>query len=219
MNVDDDQSLPQSDIDQLIPLNPAIQAYNPSACHTRLCLRTLDAILTTKSISDPNQIFTLSLQAASKHLQNLTSLISSNSAEKADLTFKNCSNFIGHTMSRINDTLAIMRVNPFVESKSDEQRSEMMNWIMAVEEDLESCVDDLRNKVESTAVNEVRRMVSEVQVYVSSSGAFLLSYAEIMQEFSSNSYGGGGDRGMDFELVRSHFGGTETSISISELKL
>ncbi|KAG8379163.1 hypothetical protein BUALT_Bualt07G0059600 [Buddleja alternifolia] len=202
---DDDQSSPQSDDDHIIiPHNPAIQAYYSSACYTHLCRRTLNSIFTTNSISDPNQIFTLSLQTASKHLRNLTSLISSNSVEKADITFKKCSNFLGHAMSRINDTLAIMRVNPFVGWQSDEQRSEMMNWIMAVEENLESCIDDLRDQVESTAVSEVRGKVSEVQVYVSSSGAFLLGYAEIMQEFWSTSFGGGW--GMDFKFAFGLYG-------------
>ncbi|KAI3454650.1 hypothetical protein Pfo_011313 [Paulownia fortunei] len=174
--------------DQSVPLNPAV--FYSDDCNTPSCLKIFNTIISTKSITDPNKIFTLSLQTAAKDLENLVSSILSTSGSISDgnktvIAFKTCSGSLSVALSQIGDVLAIMRGNPFVETQSDEQRGEMMNRIMAADENLKSCLDDL-GKVESTAVSEVREKVLQVKVYVSSSGDFLFGYDEVWDKFWSD---------------------------------
>ncbi|KAI3454649.1 hypothetical protein Pfo_011312 [Paulownia fortunei] len=74
-------------------VNPAVEA----SCNTPSCLKTFNPIISTKSVIDPNQILTLSLQTAAKELENIVSLIlsTSGSVNKTVIAFKNCQRHFG----------------------------------------------------------------------------------------------------------------------------
>lgn len=63
-----------------------------------------------------------------------------------------------------------MRVNPFVGSLSEEQRDEMKKRIVAAEEDVESCLDDLAEEMTAKLVN--------VQVYLGSAVDFVAGHGK-----------------------------------------
>ncbi|KAL0416511.1 UNVERIFIED_CONTAM: hypothetical protein Slati_3483000 [Sesamum latifolium] len=158
--------------------NPALQAFCFVAYNRASCINTFNPIISGKSVSDPNQIFTLSLQHAIKELENVIPLVQSNTVRIRDgndqtvAAFKNCSTSLLDALSRIRDAVGRMRANPFVEAQSDEERAEMVSRITAVEENLGSCIEDLAT-VEATDVREVRAKVFDVKAYVNSGGDFL----------------------------------------------
>ncbi|GFP99367.1 hypothetical protein PHJA_002080800 [Phtheirospermum japonicum] len=168
-------------------VNPAVKAF---CLDTPSCLKAFNPIISVKSRIGPSQIFTLSLQTAAKQLENVIN------DKTAMIGFENCSSSLRVGLGRIRDALATMRVDPFVEMQSNEQRAEMMNKIDAVEENLNSCLDDLGSRAESTAViSEVTAKVQEVMVYVNRSGDFLLGYPAVLRRFDIDDYIGG-DRGV-----------------------
>ncbi|KAK4437080.1 hypothetical protein Salat_0041900 [Sesamum alatum] len=164
-------------------LNPALQAFCFVASNTSSCIKMFDPIVSAKSVSDPNQIFTLSLQKAVKELKNIIPLLPSNTIPSRDgketvTKFKNCSISLRNVLSQIRDTLRKMRANPFVEAQSDEQRAEMVYWITAAEENLDSCIHDL-----ATDESGVRAAVLGVKAYVNGGRDFLLRFADVLQMF------------------------------------
>ncbi|KAL2244254.1 UNVERIFIED_CONTAM: hypothetical protein Sindi_0543400 [Sesamum indicum] len=183
--------------------NPALQAFCFVSYNRPSCIKTFNPIISGKSISDPNQIFILSLQHAIKELENVIPLVQSNTTqirEGNDQTvaaFKNCSTSLPDALSQIRDTLGKMRANPFVEAQSDEQRAEMMSRITTVEENLGSCIEDLAT-VEATDVREVRAKVFDVKAYVNSGGDFVLGFDEVLQMLWSYKVG---DRGLVLESL------------------
>ncbi|KAL0286058.1 UNVERIFIED_CONTAM: hypothetical protein Sangu_2751900 [Sesamum angustifolium] len=169
--------------DQPTLLNPALQAFCFTASNTSSCIKTFDPIVSAKSVSDPNQIFTLSLQKAVKELEKVIPLLPLNNVPIRDgketaAAFKNCSTQLHDALRQIRDTLGKMRANPFVEAQSDEQRADMMYWITVAEENLQSCIDDL-----ATDGNEVRATVLGVKAYVNGGRDFLLRFADVLQMF------------------------------------
>ncbi|KAK4437082.1 hypothetical protein Salat_0042100 [Sesamum alatum] len=178
--------------------NPALQAFCFVAYNTPSCIKTFKPIISGKSVSDPNQIFTLSLQQAIKELENVIPLVQSNTVKIGDgndqtvADFKNCSTSLLDAQSQIRDALRKMRVNPFVEAQSDEQRAEIVSRITATEENLGSCIEDLA----TVNATDVRAKVFDVKVYVNSGGDFLLGFDEVVQMFRSYSVS---DRGLIFE--------------------
>ncbi|KAH6767777.1 hypothetical protein C2S52_018760 [Perilla frutescens var. hirtella] len=133
------------------------------------CLATLNPIITHKLITDPNQIFTLSLQTAAKHIQHLINTSLSNAPNSS---FNSCSNSLRGGLGRIRESLATVRVDPFVESLSNEQRVAMKNRIVAAEEDVESCLDYL-------AAGEMTAKLVDVQVCLISAVDFLDGYTRM----------------------------------------
>ncbi|KAL0342616.1 UNVERIFIED_CONTAM: putative pectinesterase/pectinesterase inhibitor 26 [Sesamum calycinum] len=167
-------------------LNPALQAFCFVASDRPSCIKTFNPIIKGKSVSDPNQILTLSLQQAIKELENVIPLVQSNTVRIRDgndqtvAAFKNCSTSLLDALSQTRDALGKMRANPFVEAQSDEQRAEMVSQITAVEQSLGSCIEDLET-VEATDVSEVRAKVFDAKAYVNSGGDFLLRFDEVLQ--------------------------------------
>ncbi|KAL3640595.1 hypothetical protein CASFOL_015563 [Castilleja foliolosa] len=146
------------------PVNPAVKALCDAAADTPSCLKAFNPIISVKSRpADPSQILTLSLQTAAKKLENVINVTTGTN------NLKNCSSSLRVGLGMIRERL---RVDPFVEMKSEERRAEMMNKSIVVKI-LKSCLDDLR-RVEPTAViSEVKAKVQQVMVYVNSSGGFL----------------------------------------------
>ncbi|KAH6779570.1 hypothetical protein C2S52_010807 [Perilla frutescens var. hirtella] len=62
------------------------------------------------------------------------------------------------------------------------ERGEMIKWIVAAEENLNSCIDDLW-KGESRGVGDVREKVLRVKAYVRSGGEFLAWHDVVMRRF------------------------------------
>ncbi|KAL2515983.1 PMEI domain-containing protein [Forsythia ovata] len=72
----------------------------------------------------------------------------------SDSAFRNCSTLSNVSLSQLSQTLGQLRVNPNVETQTDEQRSD--KWIITTElQDPKSCCEDLK-KIESTVVGEKR---------------------------------------------------------------
>ncbi|XP_057808872.1 uncharacterized protein LOC131023348 [Salvia miltiorrhiza] len=134
------------------------------------CSSIVNLIISGKFVSDPNQIFALSLQAAAEDLQRL---IASSLIE-----FNNCSSSLRDALDQIRDPLAAMRVDPFVEFKSDEQRGEMMNRIAAAAEDVETCLDKIGGGEE----------LGKVKAYLNGAGDFLIGYAEALQMLETDKW-------------------------------
>ncbi|KAL0286054.1 UNVERIFIED_CONTAM: hypothetical protein Sangu_2751500 [Sesamum angustifolium] len=182
-------------------LNPALQAFCFVASDRPSCIKTFNPIIRGKSVSDPNQILTLSLQQAIKELENVIPVVQSNTVRIRDgndqtvAAFKNCSTSLLDALSQTRDALGKMRANPFVEAQSDEQRAEMVSQITAVEESLGSCIEVLET-VEATDVSEVRAKVFDAKAYVNSGGDFLLRFDEVLQMVWSYSVT---DRGLILE--------------------
>ncbi|PIN14421.1 hypothetical protein CDL12_12956 [Handroanthus impetiginosus] len=177
-------------------INPAVEAFCYVSYNTSSCIRTTNYIINTKSVSDdPNQIFTLSLQTAAKELQNVISfLLTFGSVEPDVIAFENCSRSLHDAMGEIRDILGLMRVNPFVEEQSDEQRVEMMNEVSGAGENIGSCLDYLDKVNGSTAT--IAKLL-QAKEYVNISEDFLIEYAEVLQMFWSDN----GDRGLNFEIM------------------
>lgn len=169
----------------------ALESFCFVAFNISSCIKTFDPIISTKSVSDPNQIFTLSLEEAVKELENVISLLQSNTAPIRDgnetvAKFKNCSTSLADSLTQIRDALGKMRASPLVEAQSEGQWAEMMNEIRAAEENLRSCIDDLTTVEETPDVSEVRAKVVGVKAYVNGGGDFLLGFAEVLQMFGSD---------------------------------
>lgn len=108
-------------IDNHPPRNPTLNRALEAFCFVNsdppACLRTLNPQITRKFVSNPNKIFTLSLQSAAEGVQN-----SIDSFTVTDeLGFGNCSDLLQHGLGQLRDPIDAMRADPFVESKSDEQ--------------------------------------------------------------------------------------------------
>ncbi|KAL7139217.1 hypothetical protein ABFS83_09G036100 [Erythranthe nasuta] len=166
-----------SESGHLTRLNPAVRAfYEAAICNTPSCREAFNPIInnitrTRSIITDPNQIFILSLQAAAEQLQNITIT-----------TDKNCSDSLRFGSDQIRYVLATVRGDPFVEKRSFGQRVAIVEGIGLAEDDLNPCVDYLLDDVESTAVREVRAKVLRVMVYLSSSREFAGRFYEEMHQ-------------------------------------
>ncbi|CAI9757528.1 unnamed protein product [Fraxinus pennsylvanica] len=129
-----------------------------------------------KPETDPNQLFSFSLDIALKALASITHLISNSTQIEIDSEFKTCSSTLQEAVSQLNQTLRTLRVNPDVETLTDEQRSKMTKWIIAAEQ-------ELKHGCESTAVGEIGEKVHEAMVHVSNSADFLFNYESVFTNF------------------------------------
>lgn len=143
------------------------------------CSNQINYKIKPKAKTDPNQLFSLSLDIAIEELTSTTPRID-NQTESA---FKNCSSLVQDSLSQLTQALGMFRVNPDVRKHTDEQRSDMMNWIVTAEQDLRSCYDDLA-KIESPAVTEIRAELDQARIYVSNISLFLLNYRSVFFEFN-----------------------------------
>lgn len=163
----------------LIHSNPAVNSFCSYTYFPFDCSNSLNFKIKPESKTDPNQLFSLSLDIAIEELTSITPLIN-NQTESA---FKNCSSLVQKSLSRLSQTLGIFRVNPDMRSQTDEQRSDMINLIFDAKQDLSSCCDDLA-KIESTAVRGIRAGVDQAKIYVSNISLFLLNYRSVFLKFN-----------------------------------
>lgn len=132
------------------------------------CSATLNPIIINKFITDPNQILAVSLQTVAICIQRV---INTSSTDASNFASNNCSNSLRDGLGRIRESLATIRVNPFVESLGKEERAEMKNQIVAAEEDVESCLDD--------EPPEMTAKLVDVQVHLISAADFVDGYAKM----------------------------------------
>ncbi|KAL1566293.1 hypothetical protein AAHA92_01921 [Salvia divinorum] len=144
-------------------VNQALRAF---CFDVPACFSAVRPLISHKLVTDPNQIFGLSLQAAADDLQRLI----------GSSAFNNCSESLRHGLDQIRRPLAAIEADPFVQTRTDEQRAEMAKRIAAAEEDVDTCLDDL-GKIGAAAAELVR-----VKVYLSGAGDFLIDYALRMVE-------------------------------------
>ncbi|KAG6386102.1 hypothetical protein SASPL_154990 [Salvia splendens] len=128
------------------------------------CIRAVQPLIRHKLVTDPNQIFGLSLQAAADDLQRLI----------GSIAFNNCSESLRDALDQIRSPLAAIEADPFVQTRTDEQRAEMMKRIAAAEEDVDTCLDDLGK------IGEAAELV-KVKVYLNGAGDFLIDYARAVR--------------------------------------
>lgn len=170
-----------SDSNQLPPFSPAVKAYYSVASNIPSCLDMFMEIVSIKPDAEPDLIFDLTLHSAAKDLDiTLDELVLPNS--DTEPAYKNCSVPLRDGSGQIWRTLEALRVNPSVETMGGEERSEMVKWLVAAEENLNACLVDLW-KGESTAVIDVRGKVLRVKAYLRSGEEFLERYDVVMRRF------------------------------------
>lgn len=157
--------------------NRALDAFCSVNSDPPSCFGALIPKIAGKSVSDPNQIFAISLQSAAEDLQVSIDLLTLS----GKLMLSNCSDLLRDGLGQIRDPIAAMRVDPFVESKSDEQRGEMMSRIVAAEGDLEECLADLAGIGDG-----IGEALVEAKAHLNGAGDFLIGYAEALQSFEAD---------------------------------
>ncbi|KAG6412267.1 hypothetical protein SASPL_124941 [Salvia splendens] len=145
-------------------INQAMSAFCYANSDAPACFRAVQPLIRHKLVSDPNQIFGLSLQAAADDLQRLI----------GSIAFSNCSESLRDALDQIRRPLAAIEADPFVQTRTDEQRAEMMKRIAAAEEDVDTCLDDL-GKIGAAAE------LVKVKVYLNGAGDFLIDYARAVR--------------------------------------
>lgn len=164
------------------PLSPAVRAYYSVASSIPSCLDLFMEIVSVKSDADPDLIFSLTLESAAEDLDTTLNLLILPYSD-AEPAYRNCAgSLLPDGSVQIRLAVAALRVNPSVERRSGEERSEMVKWIAAAEGNLDSCLDDLWMG-ESRAVKDAREKVLRVKAYVRSGGEFLARHDVVMRRF------------------------------------
>ncbi|XP_047965244.1 uncharacterized protein LOC125209701 [Salvia hispanica] len=145
-------------------INQALRAFCYANSDAPPCYGAVQPLIRHKLVSDPNQIFGLSLQAAAVDLRRLI----------GSIAHSNCSQSLRDALDQIRRPLAAIEADPFVQTRTDEQRAEMMKRIAAAEEDVDTCLDDL-GKIGAAAE------LVKVKVYLNGAGDFLIDYARAVR--------------------------------------
>lgn len=151
------------------------EALDESIHNNPPSLQIDNPIATTES-----EIFNLSLQRAAQELEFAASLIlnySASSEAKSELAFSRCREWLPIGSGQLREAI---RVNPFPERPSNQQRVEMANLIVAAEERINSCLRDLAATESSAAVDEVWTAVGGAAAYLGERGDFLMRYRDKM---------------------------------------
>ncbi|XP_028096826.1 putative pectinesterase/pectinesterase inhibitor 26 [Camellia sinensis] len=156
--------------------------------HSHSCFTTISSALTaTTNIDDENDftpidpqfIFTLSLRFAIIDLANLSysipkALISKSTESRTELALRDCASLFDNALSQLNRSALLMRKVVAGEAVLTEERiKKMKKWIGGAMSDQERCLDGVKEMMESTAGDEVRKKVQESKVYVSNSLSIL----------------------------------------------
>ncbi|KZV39871.1 hypothetical protein F511_18675 [Dorcoceras hygrometricum] len=144
-------------------VDPSLQAFCSFADSTSSCLASVEPILYTKQVTNPNQIFTLSLETAAEELE----ILISNSTDQSSPG--GCSSTsLREALNRINGTMSL---------EDGLHRYELMNRIEAAEEDLKVCTAaaDQSEKVKSTAAGGLER----ARMFLGYSREFLSGYDDV----------------------------------------
>ncbi|KAL7115104.1 hypothetical protein ACP275_04G163400 [Erythranthe tilingii] len=152
------------------------------------CINSVSAAIKTRSNTDPNRVFLLSLKTTLKQLSGIISAASNET--RPEPAFVNCLTSLGRAAGRLGSILDAVRVNPDLEARTSNQRREMSEWIGGADEDLAVCVGGDMGKVESTALDGA----AEVAALVGYSKEFLASSDVANENFRFALANGGGSR-------------------------
>ncbi|KAI7986478.1 putative pectinesterase/pectinesterase inhibitor 26 [Camellia lanceoleosa] len=158
--------------------------HHPHSCFTTISSSALTA---TTNIDDENDftpidpqfIFALSLRFAIIDLANLSyslpkALISKSTESRTELALRDCASLFDNALGQLNRSASMMKKVVAGEAVlTDERIEKMKKWIGAAMSDQERCLDGVKEMMESTAGDEVRKKVQESKVYVSNSLAIL----------------------------------------------
>ncbi|EYU24393.1 hypothetical protein ABFS82_04G159400 [Erythranthe guttata] len=132
------------------------------------CINSVSAAIKTRSNTDPNGVFFLSLKTSLKQLSGIISAASNET--RPGPGFADCLTSLGRAAGRLGSVLDAVRVNPDLEARTSDQRREMSEWIGGAAEDLAVCVGgDLGGKVESTALDGAAALVGYSKEFLADS--------------------------------------------------
>ncbi|XP_030464038.2 pectinesterase 3-like [Syzygium oleosum] len=142
----------------------------------------------TANVTDPEQLFKLSLAVAMGELQKLpgyadrlaSKVDAGDARDRAALAV--CAGVFGDAVDRLNDSIASLEVGAGDSILSSAKINDMKTWLSAAITDQETCLDSLQ-EINSTLIDDVRAAMENSTEFVSNSLAIVTRIISLLADF------------------------------------
>ncbi|KAF5730146.1 pectinesterase 1 [Tripterygium wilfordii] len=149
--------------------------------HPNSCFSSISS-LNGHAKPDPESILKLSLQVSSNELGKLSSVLKSLNDLHSGGALRDCASQIDDALSRLNDSMSAMQVNPGEKGLTEEKIKDIQTWISAGITDQETCVDGLE-EMGSTVLDQVKAKMQKSTELLSNSLAIVANIQTLLQKF------------------------------------
>lgn len=166
----------------------AIKAVCSVTQYPDSCFSTIQSLDTSHSVTDPEDIFNLSLHVALNEISKISSfprsIISKTNDAKTKAALEVCQTMIDDSMDRLNESISSMDVNQGEKILSVKKIGDLKTWLSASLTDHETCLDALQEANSTVVLNEVTNIIQNSTKFASNSLAIVAKILGLLGDFN-----------------------------------